>query len=465
MKNLLFVMAFLLAAESQSQTQSFPANKVYGNGLMATTRNSLDAQNNYSTWKTNFVESCNNNRYRVKFDDSSKTVSEGIGYGMLLSAYMADKPLFDGLWLYYKDNVNSNKVMNWKINGCSGIDGANGATDAELDVAFALIVADYQWASAGTINYKSDATALITAIKNYEVEANTFVLKPGDQFGGSQLTNPSYFSPAYYRAFGAFTNDVAFWNQVAAKAYTLINNNLTQNNAVGGLVSDWCQVSGAYSSQAGGYANGGKMYTYDAVRTPWRIAVDYLWYGSADAKTYSKKSSDFVRVNLGGTANIKDGYNQNGTVSGQWHNATFVGSFACAAMGGENQAHLDASYADLKGLNDPNSYFNHTLKTLYSFLLTGNFYLPPTANLSNENFDLEKSTVTLFPNPSTDRITIKAPQQSTISIISPSGSVIHQQKTISESTEINLTNQASGVYFVKISNDDFKSITKKVILK
>lgn len=464
MKNLLFVVALLFAAESQSQTQPFPANKVYGNGLMASAKNSQDAQTSYDTWKTNFVEACSNGRYRVKFDNSWETVSEGIAYGMLLSAYKGDKTLFDGLWLYYKDNVNGNGVMNWKINGCSGTIGQNGATDAELDAAMALIVADYQWASSGTINYKSDAKTLITAIKNYEVEANTYVLKPGDQFGGSSITNPSYFSPAYYRAFGTYTNDSAFWNQVAAKAYTVINNNLTVNNAAGGLVSDWCEGSGAYSSQAGGYANAGKLYTYDAARTPWRIAVDYLWYGTAEAKTYSKKSSDFVRVNLGGSANIKDGYNQNGTVSGQWHNATFVGAFACAAMGGENQAHLDASYTDLKNLNEPNSYFNHTLKTLYSFLLTGNFYLPPTATLSNENFDIEKSTVTLFPNPSADRITVSAPQQSTISVISPSGSIIHQEKTISENTEINLSNQASGVYFVKISNDEFKSITKKVIL-
>lgn len=465
MKNLLFVMAFLFAAESQSQTQPFPANKVHGNGLMASTKNSQDALTSYETWKTNFVEACSNGRYRVKFDDPSKTVSEGIAYGMLLSAYKGDKTLFDGFWLYYKDNVNGNGVMNWKINGCSGTDGFNGATDAELDAAMALIVADYQWASAGSINYKNDAKTLITAIKNHEVEANTYVLKPGDQFGGSQITNPSYFSPAYYRAFGAFTNDATFWNQVAAKAYTVINNNLTQNNAAGGLVSDWCEASGAYSSQAGGYNQGGKTYSYDAARTPWRIAVDYIWYGSADAKTYSKKSSDFVRVNLGGSTNIKDGYNQNGSVSGQWHNATFVGAFACAAMAGENQTHLDASYNDLKNLNEPNSYFNHTLKTLYSFLLTGNFYLPLNATLSNDNFDIEKSTVTLFPNPSPDRITVNAPQQSTISIISPSGSIVHQQKTTSESTEINLANHSTGIYFVKISNDDFKSVTKKVILK
>lgn len=465
MKNLLLITVAFLCLKSYAQKQPFPANVVFNNGLMPSAKNSQDAKNNYDTWKTNFVEACSNGRYRVKFDSSWETVSEGIGYGMLLSVYMADKTLFDGLWLYYKDNVNSNKVMNWKINGCSGTIGQNGATDAELDAAFALIVADYQWTSTGNVNYKNDAAALISAIKNHEVEANTYVLKPGDQFGGSQITNPSYFSPAYYRAFGTFTNDTAFWNQVAAKSYTIINNNLTQNNAAGGLVSDWCEASGAYSSQAGGYANGGKMYTYDAARTPWRITVDYLWYGNADAKAYAKKSSDFVRVTLGGSSNIKDGYNQNGSVSGQWHNATFVGAFACAAMGGENQNHLDASYTDLKNLNEPNSYFNHTLKTLYSFLLTGNFYLPLNATLSNDTFDIEKSTVTLYPNPSADRITVNAPQQSTISVISPSGSVIYQQKTTSENTEINLSSQASGIYFVKISSDDFKSITKKVILK
>ncbi|MEN2398499.1 glycosyl hydrolase family 8 [Flavobacterium sp. MC2016-06] len=464
MKNLLLVSIAFLCLKSYSQKQSFPANVVFSNGIMATSKNSQNALDNYNIWKTNFVEACSNGRYRIKFDNSSETVSEGIGYGMLLSVYAADKTLFDGLWLYYKDNVNSNGVMNWKINGCSGINGVNGATDAELDAAFALIVADFQWASAGTINYKNDAKALITAIKTYEVEASTFVLKPGDQFGGSQLTNPSYFAPAYYRAFGSFTNDVSFWNSVAAKSYTVINNNLTQNNAVGGLVSDWCQESGAYSSLAGIYNNGGKGYTYDAARTPWRIAVDYVWYGNANAKVYAKKASDFVRVNLGGSSNIKDGYNQDGTLSGQWHNATFVGAFACAAMAGENQAHLDASYTDLNQLSEPNSYFNQTLKTLYMFLLTGNFYLPQNATLGTGDFQIEKSTVTLYPNPSADRFTVSAPEKSMISVISPQGKIISEQKTTSENTEINLANYSSGLYLIKITNDT-KSITKKVILQ
>jgi endo-1,4-beta-D-glucanase Y len=457
------IILFLFANSGYSQTQTFPANKVFNYGLMATNRNSQDALDSYNTWKTNFIEACTNNRFRVKFDNTSQTVSEGIGYGMLLTVYSADKTTFDGLWNYYKDNRNTNGVMNWKINGCSGTAGQNGATDAELDVAMALTVADYQWGNTGTINYKTDAIALITAIKSKEIEANTFVLKPGDAFGGSSLTNPSYLAPAYCRVFGAFTNDTAYWNNVAAKCYTILNANLTQNNAVGGLVSDWCQASGVYSNDASGYANQGKAYTYDAARTPWRIATDYVWYGNNEAKAYSKKSSDFVRTTLGGTSNIKDGYNQNGTLIGQWHNATFVGAFAAAAMGGENQTHLNDSYTDLKNLNEPNSYFNHTLKTLYLFLLSGNFYLPPTAILSNNQFNNTPLNVSLYPNPNSGEFTINTPIESQITVLDAQGRIILTKTTKTSSSTLDLNNQGSSFYFIQIEHQGKKEVKKVIV--
>jgi len=49
-------------------------------------------------------------------------------------------------------------------------------------------------------------------------------------------------------------------------------------------------------------------------------------------------------------------------------------------------------------------------------------------------------------------------------VISPQGKIISEQKTNAETTEINLANQSSGLYLIKISNEN-KSITKKVILK
>jgi endo-1,4-beta-D-glucanase Y len=61
---------------------------------------------------------------------------EGVAYGMLLTEYAGDQMVFNGLWNYYKDNRNNNGVMNWKINGCSGILGQNGGTDADLECSY-----------------------------------------------------------------------------------------------------------------------------------------------------------------------------------------------------------------------------------------------------------------------------------------------------------------------------------------
>ena len=33
-------------------------------------------------------------------ENSNDTVSEGIGYGMLIGVYMNDQPMFDKLWAY-----------------------------------------------------------------------------------------------------------------------------------------------------------------------------------------------------------------------------------------------------------------------------------------------------------------------------------------------------------------------------
>src|SRR5574344_743189 len=146
----------------------FGSNTQYSYGIMPTNLpsggtygGSQKAADAYNAWKNAYVASCSGS-YRVKFDDGSSTVSEGIAYGMLLAVYADDKDLFDGLWAYYKANVNGNGVMNWKISGCSGVSGSNGATDAELDAAMALIIAAEQWPS-GT--YKTVAKSFIQTIK------------------------------------------------------------------------------------------------------------------------------------------------------------------------------------------------------------------------------------------------------------------------------------------------------------
>lgn len=59
---------------------------------------------------------------------------------------------------------------------------------------------------------------MINNMMKYEVEPTTFILKPGDVWGGSDTTNPSYFMPAWYRIFYKFTGD-ANWLKVVDSCY------------------------------------------------------------------------------------------------------------------------------------------------------------------------------------------------------------------------------------------------------
>src|ERR1035437_9974355 len=134
------------------------------------------------------------------------TVSEGIGYGMVIMVFMSSstnntKQYFDGMYTYYKDHLDGAGLMNWQIPYCSS---GGSATDADEDTPFALLAADKQWGSAGTINYHNEAGTIIGRLiaNNSEFEAANDV-KPGDGWGG--FANPSYFAPYEYRMFGDYT--------------------------------------------------------------------------------------------------------------------------------------------------------------------------------------------------------------------------------------------------------------------
>ena len=230
----------------------FGSNTQYKNGIMPTNLpsggtygGSQKAADAYNAWKNAYVTSCSGS-YRVKFDDGSSTVSEGIGYGMLLSVYAADKATFDGLWAYYQANMNGNGMMNWKIGGCSGATGQNGATDAELDVAMALTIAVEQW-PANSTQYTADAKSMIQKIKNLEMDGVGQTLN-GDACGNTNsCRNPSYFAPGYYTEFAKIdAGNATFWNTTAINASNTV---LTANrNATSGLVSNWCDNSGTENS-------------------------------------------------------------------------------------------------------------------------------------------------------------------------------------------------------------------------
>ena len=287
---------------------------------------------------------------RVKKPDSGtiigSTVSEGIGYGMILAAYFGDQPLFDGLWRYEQLHLDANGLMNWEIgpDGTVTSGGLGGATDGDVDMAWALIVADRQWGGGGTLpkTYFAYARDLINSIWTSEVDhTRGEMLMAGDQWGNVDVTNPSYFAPAYFRVFGRVTNQVANWDKVIAANYDILERSLnaTSGNASNGLAPAWCDSNG---KPVEAYAGAPTHFQNDATRVPFRVGQDYCYFGEPRAKQYLAKITAFY--SQVGAANIVDGYGLDGTprperAVGGLQAASFVGPAAVAAMSDKkNQA-------------------------------------------------------------------------------------------------------------------------------
>lgn len=402
-KRLILILFSLIAIQtfgqinSNNPTRPFGSNTIYEFGLIPSNLPSsgIYGQSSevavlYETWKTTYVENCGTDKARVKFDNPAQTVSEGIGYGMLLSAYAGDKPLFDKLWAYYKNYRNGNGVMHWRIEGCgANVSGQNGATDAELDAAMALIVASFQWPSSSTPhNYITDGKALINAIKNTETAAD------GTFFNGDSwkpdCRNPSYQAPAYARAFKRFmadngSNQNAFWDNVAKGTENLFKNNAHISS---GLSTNWCTPAGPPSASCSGSGTAPDKFGYDACRAPWRQGVDVLWWGKDSTRSVQSivnRQADFW-INKGGATTIQGNNNVNHDGTGEGvHNGAFVGpvgamSLACSNTP-EHQKFVDDIYLQLRDVNnitdlEGDRYFTAILQIMGLFVQTGNFWNP-----------------------------------------------------------------------------------------
>jgi endo-1,4-beta-D-glucanase Y len=335
-----------------------------------------DAYGSYEKWKAAHVEDCGNGKARVKFDTATQTVSEGIGYGMLLSAGWGDRALFEGILAYRNTVLKNNQLLPWQLSGCSGgVLSQGSASDGDLDVAMALLMADCAWPNQG---YQDMAMATIDALRQLVVktDGSHLLLLAGDSWGGDSCGNPSYYAPGYYRAFAqAGATDSADWTQLARDTYYYLNKAADSST---GLVGNWQKPDSlSCSKTSADYSN----YGYDAARTPWRIVTDYAWWGEAQAKAYATKVSDWV--NGIGIANVVDGYSisggkpsdPNAKDAGNYKNSTFAGALALTGIP-VSQQRSDQFHADWLGalpLGSDNSYYNASLRALYMLLSVGRF--------------------------------------------------------------------------------------------
>jgi endoglucanase len=227
---------------------------------------------------------------------------------MLRAVWSDDKKTFDTVWKFTKTNLKrkQDNLFGWrwgKINGTNyGFlpdGGENAASDADSDIALALILANRRWKKD---EYLVSAKVILSDMWKLETaEANgKRYLTAGNwaDRGNELIINPSYFSPYAWRIFAEVDkkND---WNSLIDPAYELLHRSgtekLDKEKGVG-LPPNWVAIDKQTGElRAASIPNASTDYSFDAVRTPWRIAVDYQWNKDARAKQYLENAYNFLR--------------------------------------------------------------------------------------------------------------------------------------------------------------------------
>ncbi|CAH0118134.1 hypothetical protein PAE9249_00600 [Paenibacillus sp. CECT 9249] len=324
------------------------------------------------------------------------TVSEAHGYGMLITALMAGhdpdaKQYFDGMFRYFKahpSEINPN-LMAWR-QGDTGaaivdVSGVDSATDGDMDIAYALLLADSQWGSGGEIDYLAEAKKVIHAIMESEVNRSDWMLRIADWASSGKwasATRPSDFMLQHMKDYRNVTGD-SNWDRVVDTTYTIINDLYRNYSPNAGLLPDFVLKSGGKFVPAEPYFLESEYdgdYNYNSSRTPWRIGTDYLVTGDARAKEQLRTLNGWIRGITGGEPNrIRAGYKLDGSEAiADYEDITFSAPLMVSAMiDSSNQEWLNKLWDYNAAVpTEEDVYFGNNLRLLSMIVVSGNWWSP-----------------------------------------------------------------------------------------
>ncbi len=354
---------------SQGASKPFPQNQPAGPNCQVAQNAPAMAANlshEYWRWTKNFVR---DNKVIAPEQEGGVTTSEAMGYGMLIAASMGDKTAFDKFLGYVESQGGSGgNLMTWKPGG------SGSATDGDVDIAYALLMAEAQWGG-----YQGKADAMIGGIKSGDLAGGSKV-NPGNSWDSS--FNPSYFAPSYFRKYGGL-------DSLIDSTYGLIETNTGSN-----FPTDWADWSGNGIAPTGDVKSFNvAAYGYDAARVPWRVGLDGCTSEGTRGKALAGTIVDFFagKYDSGATIDLlKAGWiksSGNPAASGEGEAApardfqgSFIGPIGVGAMASGNATVRDRSFRTIMDILDNgafnSTYFPSTVGLITALIMSGNFPAP-----------------------------------------------------------------------------------------
>jgi|CXWL01.1.fsa_nt_gi endo-1,4-beta-D-glucanase Y len=406
----LLVLVAALPAGAAAPRRPFPQHTVYAADSIRPSGHSQAALDQhvvaaYQAWKASYLAAAGSEpdgqpRYRVKtaVGATSPTVSEGQGYGMVIVALLAGaepqaQTIFDGLWELVHDHPSTidGRLMDWQVPASEAAQPGNddSAFDGDADIAFALLLADQQWGSAGRVDYRGEAERVLAGMLASTVGPTSHLPLLGDWVDPAGATynefttRPSDFMPDHFRAFGRLTGDPT-WTSVVTSIQAATSAAQAQFAPTTGLLPDFLVPRSAVDHELRpappGFleADSDGDYSYNAGRVPWRLATDALLNGDATSRQQAGKLSHWAESAANGVPDaFAAGYHLDGT---PLPGSGYVSSFFLAPLGvaamldPTQQAWLDRIYERVRGLRQ--GYYEDSVTLLSLLVMTGNWWDP-----------------------------------------------------------------------------------------
>lgn len=362
---IIIVSLFEIATKSFSQ-------RIYSKG-------EIDAAlvSSWTGYKTYYI----NNGRVIRPDQGNDTVSEGQGYAMVRAVYMNDQQTFDSIWHWTKQNLsrqnnndsqNQDNLFAWHYANNQVSDWSS-ATDADEDIAKGLLFASSRWKNNAYLAEGQSVISSILANDTVKGSDNRLYIT-GGSFGRFQQNvdiDPSYLAPADYKIFASVSGDTR-WNDVVTTSYYLLNKSVTESvHSNSGLFPNWVLFNPTdLSVTANTHQDRNLDYTYDAFRTPYRLAEDALWYGDNRAvNLLSGNLNDFFvnQWNINGQK-IYAEYDHNGSPKATYESSAIYGGNVGVFMVTHNAQMISQIINKIMGdynQNYGNGYFGNVNTNYY----------------------------------------------------------------------------------------------------
>jgi endo-1,4-beta-D-glucanase Y len=325
------------------------------------------------------------------------TQSEGHGYGMMILALMAG---YDPMAKMYFDSMNrvrkafpsreDPRLMSWVVpkNGSKAVKPQPPATDGDMDMAYALLLAYDQWGDETNNHYLADAKTIIGAMETVFITKGPATskyyprlnigdhdhLNSGAPENKPDMTRPSDFMVDHMRAFGRASGH-SIWMDVENGSLSILQSVRDQTT---GLVPDFVVADPPVPSKTGtaDEAVCYECYSFNSCRVPWRQTVAIVQYGVAGSRDVAGKMVAWARGKYkDDPTTMGSDFSLAGVPKGTGDSAFTSPMVAAAVTDPKAQGWLDKGWGYMKQQGGK-GYYGGSITLMAMLAVSGNWWIP-----------------------------------------------------------------------------------------